>query len=155
MTRRMKTARFLAKFLLPLALLPACQQTGTVNVEMIHETLNCPKMAVTPHQPAWVSEPADFHPLTAGDLQKVRALLMKADTRFVADKYYQDEEEGNRSDTSSALFYLYGDNAQCLGGRVINGQVYMDDLELEEPSRIELYNLLKPYLQKLPRENAQ
>ena len=151
----MKTARFLAKFLLPLALLPACQQTGTVNVEMIHETLNCPKMAVTPHQPAWVSEPADFHPLTAGDLQKVRDILMKADTRFVADKYYQDEEEGNRSDTSSALFYLYGDNAQCLGGRVINGQVYMDDLELEEPSRIDLYNLLKPYLQKLPRENAQ
>ena len=31
----------------------------------------------------------------------------------------------------------------------------MDDLELEEPRRIELYNLLKPYLQKLPRENAQ
>lgn len=155
MSLRMKTARFLATLLLPLALLPACQQTGTVNIEMIHETLNCPRIAVTPHQPAWVSEPTDFHPLTSGDLQKVRTMLMGADTRFVADKYYQDEEEGNRGDTSSSLFYLYGDNAQCLGGRVINGQVYMDDLELDEPQRMELYKLLKPYLQKLPRESAQ
>lgn len=151
----MKIAPFLASLLLSLSLLPSCQQTGTVNEEMIHETLNCPRIAVTPHQPAWVSEQSDFHLLSAGDLQKVRTMLMGADTRFVADKYYQDEEEGNRGDTSSTLFYLYGDNAQCLGGRVLNGQVYMDDLELDEPLRIELYKLLKPYLQKLPRESDQ
>ncbi|MBQ8516736.1 MAG: hypothetical protein IJ498_04055 [Akkermansia sp.] len=151
----MKIAPFLASLLLSLSLLPSCQQTGTVNEEMILETLNCPRIAVTPHQPAWVSEQSDFHLLSAADLQKVRSLLKTADMRFVADKYYRDEEDGNRGDSSSELFYLYGDNAQCLGGRVINGQVYMDDLELEEPQRIELYTLLKPYLQKLPRDNAQ
>ncbi len=149
----MKTYRHLLTLsLLVCGLWTSCQQTGTVNTEMLRETLSCRKMAVTPHQPAWLSEQKDIHPLSAADLQKVQTILRSGSTRHVADRYYRNEEEGNRGDSSSNLFYLYGDNAQCLGGRVINGQVYMDDLKLNEPQRRELYRILTPYLQKLPKE---
>ncbi len=124
-----------------------------VNAEMLRETINSPRMAVTPHQPAWVSEKEEIHPLTAADLQKVQSILRQGDFRYVAEKYYRDEESGNRGDTSSELFYLYGDNAQCLGGRVVDKQIYMDDLDLDEPLRRELYSILTPYLQKLPKDS--
>lgn len=135
------------------ALLSSCQQGGMVNAEMLRETINCARMAVTPHQPFWVSEKQDIHPLSPADLQSVQAILREGDLRYVSEKYYRDEESGNRGDTSAELFYLYGDNSQCLGGRVVNGQVYMDDLDIDENRRTELYNILKPYLQKLPEEN--
>ena len=151
---RMKIPRFLFPFLPLLGIMmSSCQQAGMVNAEMLRETINSSRMAITPHQPAWVSEKKDIHPLSAADLQKVQRILREGDTRYVAEKYYRDEESGNRSDTSSELFYLYGDNAQCLGGRVINGQVYMDDLDIETQQRTELYHILKPYLQQLPQDN--
>lgn len=134
-------------------MMTACQQAGMVNAEMLRETINSSRMAVTPHQPAWVSEKKDIHPLSAADLQRVQSILRGGDARYVAEKYYRDEENGNRGDSSSELFYLYGDNAQCLGGRVVGGQVYMDDLDIGEQQRTELYNILKPYLQQLPQDS--
>lgn len=135
-----------------LSLLPACRQTGAVNAEMLRETICSQRIAVTPHQPEWVTEERDTHPVSDADLPKLRNLLSRGSARFVPEQYYRDEEEGNRGDTSSELFYLYGDNYQCLGGRVIDEQVYMDDLELTEETRKALYTLLQPYLQKLPKE---
>ena len=150
---RMKFKRSLFPLiLLTGSLFPSCQQGGMVNEEMLRETINCTRIAVTPHQPAWVSEQKDIHLLSAADLLKVKSILRNGDARYVAEKYYRDEEGGNRDDSSSELFYLYGDNAQCLGGRVVNEQVYMDDLDIEEAQRIELYNILKPYLKKLPKD---
>lgn len=140
---------------LALTLIPACRQTGAVSAEMLRETICAQNIAVTPHQPEWVTDTKDTHPVSDADLPRLRNLLTRGSLRFIPDQYYQDETEGNRNDTTTDLFYLYGDNSQCLGGRVINEQVYMDDLELDEETRRELYTLLQPYLQKLPRESAQ
>lgn len=149
----MKLHALFTPLLLGSALISSCQQAGMVNAEMLRETINSSRMAITPHQPAWVSEKKDIHPLSAEDLLKVQHILRQGHTRYVAEKYYRDEESGNRGDTSSELFYLYGDNAQCLGGRVADGQIYMDDLDIEAQQRTELYNILKPYLQKLPQDS--
>lgn len=130
-------------------MIPACQQTGTVNETVYQETINSTKMAVTPHQPIWLTEEKDIHKLSPADLARVQQLLRQGTMRFVAEKYYRDENEGNRGDSSHQLFYLYGGNGQCLGARIIGTEVYMDDLEQEQAQRQELYTLLKPYLQKL------
>lgn len=138
--------------LLALALLmPACtyQQSGALNKELFEATMQSKRIAVTPSQPGWLLEKPQVHTLSAADLETVRGLLRKGTMRSIPDAYYYSVADGNRGDTTVNTFYLYGSNMQCLGARVINDRVMMDDLELDEATEKELYRVLRPYLAKL------
>lgn len=125
------------------------QNIGSVSSVSVQETLNAPKLAITPTNPGWLLEDSDIHPLTAAQKTQLRTLLVGAPVRNIKEKYYRSASQGNRGDDTDALFYLYGSNAQCLGGRVFPGRVMMDDLELPEETQKELYTLLKPQLEKV------
>lgn len=125
------------------------QNVGSVSAVSVQETLQAPRMAVSPASPGWLLEKSDFHPLSAAQKEQLRTLLADAPVRSINEKYYRSASQGNRGDSTDALFYLYGSNAQCLGGRVFPGRVMMDDLELSEETQKELYKLLKPQLEKV------
>lgn len=131
-------------------LLPACTTTsGAVGAESVAEMLTAPKMAVTATNPGWLLDDKDIHPLTAAQVVRVKEILRAGELREVSEKYYRDASEGNRGDSTDALFYLYASNAQCLGGRVLEERVLMDDFNLSEEAEKELFTLLRPQLKKL------
>lgn len=125
------------------------QNIGSVSAVSVQETLQAPKLAISPASPGWLLEKSDFHPLTAVQKARLRELLENAPVRDISEKYYRSAAQGNRGDSTDAIFYLYGSNAQCLGGRVFPGRVMMDDLDLPEKTQQELYTLLKPQLEKV------
>lgn len=131
-------------------LLPACTTTsGAVGSESFAEMMTAPQMAVTATNPGWLLDDKDIHPLTAQQVARVKEILRAGELREVSEKYYRDASEGNRGDSTDALFYLYASNAQCLGGRVLEGRVLMDDFNLSAESEKELFTLLHPQLKKL------
>ena len=113
------------------------------------EMLNSPSMAVTATNPGWLLEDKDIHPLSSTQVAKVREILRAGEVREVSERYYRSAAEGNRGDSTDALFYLYASNAQCLGGRVLEDRVMMDDFNLGEEAQKELFSLLHPQLKKL------
>lgn len=127
------------------------QQSGSVNKALFEETMRAERMAVTPSQPGWLLEKPQVHHLSDADLNTLRTMLRKGKVRNIPDAYYHSLESGNRGDTSTSTFYLYGSNMQCLGARIIGDRVLLDDLELDEPTQKELFRLLRPYLVKLYR----
>ncbi len=131
--------------------LGACTSTpGSMTREGVAEMLSAQKVAVTPRDPGWLLEQKDIHLLSDADRAKVCEMLRREPVREVDEKYYRKAELGNRGDTSKQIFYLYGDNYQCLGGRVVEGKrVLMDDLEMEDAEAQELYRVLLPYIRKL------
>lgn len=146
----MKASFFLSLAALSVLLLPSCKTTsGAVGAESVAETLSAPKMAVTATNPGWLLEEKDIHPLTAAQVARVKEILRAGELREVSEKYYRDASAGNRGDSTDALFYLYASNAQCLGGRVLEDRVLMDDFNLSEEAEKELFSLLRPQLKKL------
>lgn len=146
----MKTSFFVSLAALAVLALPSCTTTsGAVGVESLAEMLKAPSMAVTATSPGWLLEEKDIHPLTAAQVARVKEILRAGELREVSEKYYRDATQGNRGDSTDALFYLYASNAQCLGGRVLEDRVLMDDFNLSEESEKELYVLLRPQLKKL------
>ncbi len=132
------------------ALLASCTQYyGSVDAASVRETLASPRMAVTPTTPGWLLTPAEIHPLGADQLKAVREILSAAEVRNVPEKYYHDPADGNRGDESGLLFYLYASNAQCLGGRMVDGRVMMDDFTMSEEAEMRLTEVLRPQLQQL------
>ena len=128
----------------------ACSQpNGALSQSAVNATLKASKLAVTPYEPGWLQEPSQQHLVSDSQRVGLRKLLKDAKVRRIPDSMYRSAEEGNRGDNSQRLFYLYGSNAQCLGGRVFPGRVMMDDLELPEETQKELYTLLKPQLEKV------
>ncbi|MCQ2364674.1 MAG: hypothetical protein MJ051_03880 [Akkermansia sp.] len=136
-----------ASFLLP----SSCSYftRGSVGEETFSEMMTAPKMAVTAQRPGWLLEEGDIHPLSAAQVTRVKEILRAGELRHVGERYYRDAAEGNRGDSTDALFYLYASNAQCLGGRVLEERVLMDDFDLSEEAEKELYTLLRPQLKKL------
>lgn len=152
MSARMK--RSLAMLALAAAaclLLAACSYftRGSVGEESFSEMMTATKMAVTAQRPGWLLEEGDIHPLSAAQVARVKEILHAGELRYVPERYYRDAAEGNRGDSTDALFYLYAGNAQCLGGRVIGEHVLMDDFDLSDEAESELYTLLRPQLKKL------
>lgn len=123
--------------------------SGSVSAESVAEMLNSPSMAVTATNPGWLLEDKDIHPLSSAQVAKVREILRAGEVREVSERYYRSASEGNRGDSTDALFYLYASNAQCLGGRVLEDRVMMDDFNLGEEAQKELFSLLHPQLKKL------
>lgn len=123
--------------------------SGSVSAESVAEMLNSPSMAVTATNPGWLLEDKDIHPLSSTQVAKVREILRAGEVREVSERYYRSAAEGNRGDSTDALFYLYASNAQCLGGRVLEDRVMMDDFNLGEEAQKELFSLLHPQLKKL------
>lgn len=123
--------------------------SGAVGAESVAETLASPTMAVTANNPGWLLDEKDIHPLSAAQVAKVKAILTAGEVREVPERYYRDASAGNRGDNSDALFYLYASNAQCLGGRVLEDRVMMDDFNLCEEAQKELFTLLHPQLKQL------
>lgn len=131
-------------------LLVTCAQPyGSVDRNSVQELLRARSMAVTPCVPGWLLEKGDIHRLNSVELRRVREILGRSELRRVHEKYYRDAAQGNRGDTTSCIFYLYASNAQCLGGRVVDGRVMMDDFDLTEEDEAALYALLKPHLRQL------
>lgn len=123
--------------------------SGSVSAESVAEMLNSPSMAVTATNPGWLLEDKDIHPLSSTQVAKVREILRAGEVREVSERYYRSASEGNRGDSTDALFYLYASNAQCLGGRVLEDRVMMDDFDLSEEAQKALFSLLHPQLKKL------
>lgn len=133
-----------------LGLLPSCSSTsGAVGAESFSEMMNAPSMALTATSPGWLLEEKDIHRLSAAQVARVKEILRVGELREVSEKYYRDASQGNRGDSTDALFYLYASNAQCLGGRVLQDRVLMDDFNLSEEAEKELFTLLHPQLKKL------
>lgn len=147
----MKPSLFLSLGALVLiAALPACTTTsGAVGSESFAEMMTAPRMAVTATNPGWLLDDNDIHPLTPKQVARVKEILCEGELREVSEKYYRDASEGNRGDSTDALFYLYASNAQCLGGRVLENRVLMDDFNLSAEAEKELFSLLRPQLAKL------
>lgn len=122
---------------------------GSVGEETFSEMMTAPEMAVTAQRPGWLLEEGDIHPLSAAQVARVKEILQAGELRHVAERYYRDAAEGNRGDSTDALFYLYASNAQCLGGRVLGERVLMDDFNLSEEAEHELYTLLRPQLKRV------
>lgn len=122
---------------------------GSVSEQTVQEALAAPKLALTPHQPGWLLQETQVYPLSAEQMARVRAILQVDKVRRVDERYYREEEKGNRHDSSPLMFYLYASNAQCLGGRVVDRKVLMDDFELSEQESEQLYTLLSPILAKI------
>lgn len=148
----MKRPLLLLAFAAAALLLPtACSYftRGSVGEEIFSEMMTAPKMAVTAQRPGWLLEEGDIHPLSAAQVARVKEILQAGELRHVAERYYRDAAEGNRGDSTDALFYLYASNAQCLGGRVLEERVLMDDFNLSEEAEHELYTLLRPQLKRV------
>lgn len=122
---------------------------GSVGEEIFSEMMTAPEMAVTACRPGWLLEEKDIHPLSAAQVARVKEILRAGELRHVPERYYRDADEGNRGDSTDAIFYLYASNAQCLGGRVLEERVLMDDFDLSEEAEKELYTLLRPQLKQL------
>ena len=135
--------------ILPLSLSGCCSTSGSVGAESFAEMLTAPAMAVTASSPGWLLEKKDIHSLSAAQVVRVKEILQAGELREVSERYYRSASEGNRGDSTDAIFYLYASNAQCLGGRIIEDKVLMDDLNLSEEAERELYTLLHPQLKKL------
>lgn len=130
--------------------LTACRQTvGSVIPENVAEMLQSPRMAVTDSLPGWVLEKHAISPLSAAEIATLRTILRPEDVRSVPEKYYRQAEDGNRGDESELTFYIYASNAQCLGGRVVEGKVMMDDFSLNKHQQAQITELLMPHLHKL------
>lgn len=130
--------------------LPSCFQTpGSVIRENVAEMLQSPRMAVTASLPGWVLEKRSISVLAPAEIAELRTLLLPEQVRSVPEKYYRDSSEGNRGDESDNTFYIYASNAQCLGGRVVEGKVQMDDFSLSDAQQIRLTELLTPHLRKI------
>ena len=144
----MKHAWVIVTALAALLLLNMCSapRYGSVDAEGLQEALSSPRMALTPHQPWWLLNDKQTHPLSATQLERVRSILRPEKQRNVPEDYYRDETAGNRGDSSTQLFYLYTGSGQCLGGRVIDNKVLMDDFELSEQECAELYALFRSQL---------
>lgn len=122
---------------------------GSVGEEGVQEALSSPRMAITPHQPRWLLPEAQVHSLSAEQIEQVRAILRPEKMRSVPEKFYRDETEGNRGDTTTQIFYLSTSSGQSLGGRVIGNKALMDDFELSEQETAALYTLLREQLRKV------
>ena len=130
--------------------LAACQQgNGALSQGAVRATLAAKTLMVTPSDPEWLLQAGEQHKLTDAQRAQLRRLLKNAQVREVPDSMYRSAEEGNRHDSSNRIFYIYGSNGQCLGARVIDQRVMLDDLQLDVATQQKLYTLLKPHLVKL------
>ena len=132
------------------SLLVTCaQRYGSVAQESVEETLTSDVIAVTPCIPGFLLEPEQIHRLSSGEKRQLLTILRRGEMKVVHESHYRDAAPGKREDMVKGVFYLYGSNAQCLGGRVMEGKVLMDDIELSEEDSRELYRLLYPHLSKV------
>lgn len=146
----------LAAMAATLALAMCSHRYGSVSEEGVKEAIMSPRLAITPHEPGWLLDQRRIHLLSEAQAAKTRTILQAGTVRSVPETYYRDAEQGNRGDTTSQLFYLYAENGQCLGGRVIGDKVYMDDMDLTEQQSKELYTLFLPALKKvLPKQASR
>lgn len=146
----MKASFFLSLAALSVLVLPSCRTTsGSVGAETFAEMMQAPSLAVTPVTPGWLLEDKDIHPLSAAQVAGVKDILRAGELREVSERYYRSASEGNRGDSTDAVFYLYARNGQCLGGRVLEQRVLMDDFNLGEEAGKQLYALLLPQLKQL------
>lgn len=130
-------------------LLVTCvQRYGSVAQESVAETLTSDAIAVTPRIPGFLLEPHQIHRLSNTEMQRLRNILRRGEMRVVSEEHYHDNIPGMQEDMIKGVFYLYGSNYQCLGCRVENNQIIMDDIELNEEDSRELYALLLPHLIK-------
>lgn len=129
----------------------ACSQVryGSVSAEVAQVAISCPRLLVTPRLPRWLLRPDQVHLLPPEKAAAVRSLLSADKVRKVPETYYRTESQGNRGDESKLLFYVYPNNGQCLGGRIIGRKVLMDDYVLAEQECKALYELLLPELQMI------
>lgn len=130
-------------------LVTCAQRYGSVAQDSVAETLTSDAIAVTPCIPGFLLEPEQIHRLSVGEMRHLRTILRHGEMRVVHESHYRDNIPGQREDLVKGVFYLYGSNYQCLGGRVEGDKVIMDDIELSEADSRDLYRLLRPHLMKV------
>lgn len=148
MMRRPTVFGILVTLVSGVLLVTCAQRYGSVAQESVAETLTSDAIAVTPRIPGFLLEPGQIHRLSSGEMRHLRTILRHGKMRVVHESHYHDDAPGKRED-SGMVFYLYGSNAQCLGGRVEGDEVLMDDIELSEADRRDLYRLLYRHLVKV------
>ncbi len=147
---RKSTIPAILGLLVSATLLVTCaQRYGSVARESVAETLTSDAIAVTPCIPGFLLEPHQIHRLSSGEMRHLRTILRHGEMRVVHESHYRDAAPGKREDMVKGVFYLYGSNYQCLGGRVEGDMVLMDDIELSEEDSRDLYRLLLPHLMKV------
>lgn len=122
---------------------------GSVSEHGVREALASPQLAITPRIPGWLLSKREVYKLTAEQAARVREILNVDKVREVGEEFYRSETQGNRKDDSPYIFYLYAQNGQSLGGRILGERVLMDDFTLSDQECAELYTLLKPQLARI------
>ena len=130
-------------------LVTCAQRYGSVAEESVAETLTSEAIAVTPCIPGFLLEPEQIHRLSSSEKRQLLTILKRGEMRVVHESHYHDDAPGKREDMVRGVFYLYGSNAQCLGGRVQGDMVLMDDIEVSEEDSRALYRLLYRHLVKV------
>ena len=120
----------------------------SVSRDAVEEMLTAEQLAVTPFQPAWLSESGEnMWQLPAETKARVCAILLAGTSRYVPELAYQTDDV--HAPLVQNRFYIYASNGQCLAGTVLGNRVAMHDVELELAQEQELYQILKPYLKRL------
>ena len=130
--------------------LGACSQgNGALSQSAVRATLAAKTLMVTPCTPEWLQDGTQQHRLSDTERALLRRMLKNAEVREIPDSMYRSAEKGNRADSTDKLFYIYGSNGQCLGARVIDKRVMLDDLQLDKETQEDIYKLLRPHLKRL------
>ena len=133
------------------ALVMCARPYGSVSREAVAEALLSERVAITPRMPGWLLKKEQIYRLNAAQLARVREILTPDKVRVVGEEYYRDETSGNRNDDSSRIFYLYAENGQSLGGRVVGDKALMDDFDLSDAECRELYTMFRGILDKVTK----
>ena len=133
------------------ALVMCARPYGSVSREAVAEALQSERVAITPRMPGWLLKKEQIYRLNAAQLARVREILTPDKVRVVGEEYYRDETSGNRNDDSSRIFYLYAENGQSLGGRVVGDKALMDDFDLSDAECRELYTMFRGILDKVTK----
>ena len=134
------------------ALVMCARPYGSVSREAVVEALRSERVAITPRMPGWLLKKEQIYRLNAVQLARVREILTPDKVRAVGEEYYRDETSGNRNDNSSRIFYLYAENGQSLGGRIVGDKALMDDFDLSDAECRELYAMFRSVLDKVANE---
>jgi hypothetical protein len=133
----------IAVFLGMMSVTMCVQAYGSVGKTSVEEVMKADAIAVTPCLPGWLLESEQIQPLTAAEFRELNAILRRSELKQVHESHYREEGSSER------VFYLYASSGQCLGAKVVEEQVLLDDFGLTEEDSRALYRMLLPHLEQV------
>ncbi|MBE6419830.1 MAG: hypothetical protein E7031_06815 [Akkermansiaceae bacterium] len=138
-----KVALSVVVFLTTVLVTTCVRPYGSVGKGSVEEVMRADAIAVTPCLPGWLLESDQIQRLSDGEFRELNAILRRSNLREVHESHYREEVAAGH------VFYLYASTGQCLGAKVGEEQVLLDDFDLTEEDSRALYRMLRPHLEKV------